>query len=96
MSDAQLNGLAKVSQTQAQKIAVAKLASKGTVSTASGELEAEHGCLIWSFDLLVAGRPGVQEIQVDAGNGKVLSVKHESSQQEFTETVNEKPAGPTK
>jgi peptidase YpeB-like protein len=96
MSDAQLSGLAKVSQAQAEKIAVARVKGKGTVSTAGGELEAEHGCLIWSFDLLVAGRPGVQEIQVDAGNGKVLSVKHESARQEFTEALNEKPASPRK
>lgn len=92
-SDAQLSRLATVSQAQAAKIAVAKLASKRTVSTVSAELEAENGCLIWSFDLYVAGKSGVEEIQVDAGNGKVLSVKHESPQQEFSEAVNEKPAG---
>ena len=96
MSEAQLNGLATVSQAQAQKIAVAKLRAKGTVSIASGELEAEHGCLIWSFDLAVAGRPGIQEVQVDAGNGRVISVKHENARQEFTEALDEKPARPTK
>jgi len=91
MSDAQLSSLARVSQAQAQKIAVAKLSGKTGASTVSAELEAEHGCLIWSFDLRVAGRPGVEEVQVDAGNGKVLSVKHESARQEFSEAVNEKP-----
>ena len=95
MSDVQLRSLARVSQAQAQKIAVAKLSGKTAVSTISAELEAEHGCLIWSFDLRVAGRPGVQEIQVDAGNGKVLSVKHESARQEFSESVNEKPDNST-
>jgi hypothetical protein len=96
MSDAQLSSLTRVSQAQAEKIAVAKLRGKSAVSTASAELEAEHGCLVWSFDLQVAGRPGVQEIQVDAGNGKVLSVKHESARQEFSEAVNEKPANSAK
>jgi hypothetical protein len=96
MSDAQLNGLAKVSQAQAEKLAVARVTGKGSVSTASGELEAEHGCLVWSFDLQIKGRPGVEEIQVDAGNGKVLSVKHESARQEFAEALKEKPAGPAK
>jgi len=92
MSDAQLNGLATVSRAQAQKIAVATRYRKEVVSIASAELEAEHGCLIWSFDLRVAGKSGVREVQVDAGNGKVLSVKHESSRQEAAEASNEKPA----
>jgi uncharacterized membrane protein YkoI len=42
------------------------------------ELESEHGCLIWSFDVRIAGKSGVQEVHVDAGNGNVLSVKHEA------------------
>jgi hypothetical protein len=92
MSDTQLSGLAKVSQADAEKIAVAKLNSKQAVSTVSAELEAERGCLIWSFDLRVAGRTGVQEIQVDAGNGKVLSVKHESALAEAAEKSNETAA----
>ncbi|HKC16431.1 MAG TPA: PepSY domain-containing protein [Steroidobacteraceae bacterium] len=96
MSDAQLGSLARVSQAQAEKIAMARLAGRTAVSTVSAELEAEHGCLIWSFDLRVAGKPGVQEIQVDAGDGKVLSVKHESARQEVSEAVNEKPANSTK
>jgi hypothetical protein len=37
---------------------------------------------MWSFDLRVAGQSGVQEVQVDAGDGKVLCVKHETPQQE--------------
>jgi len=96
MSDAQLNSLAKVSQAQAEKIAFAKLTGKGAVSTASAELEAEHGCLIWSFDIRVAGKPGFEEVQVDAGDGKILSVKHESSRQEAAEAANEKATMPSK
>ncbi len=89
MSDSQLAGLATLSQADAEKIAIAKLKSSETVSTKSAELESEHGCLIWSFDLGVAGKSGIEEIQVDAGNGKVLSVKHESLRQEKTEMRNE-------
>lgn len=59
MSDAQLTGLAKLSQTEAERIAVARLNSKRSVTSASAELEAEHGCLIWSFDFLVGGKSGV-------------------------------------
>jgi len=96
MSDSQLASLAKVSHADAEKIAIAKLHEKNVVTVASAELEAEHGCLIWSFDLRVAGKSGVQEIQVDAGDGKVLSAKHESAGQEATEASKEKTATPRK
>lgn len=96
MSDAQLAGLAKLAQVEAEKIAVAKLKSSKPASTASAELEAEHGCLIWSFDLRVPGKLGIEEIQVGAGNGKVLSVKHESVRAEKTEMRNEAKATPKK
>lgn len=96
MSDAQLAGLAKLAQVEAEKIAVAKLKSSKPASTTSAELEAEHGCLIWSFDLRVPGKLGIEEIQVDAGNGKALSVKHESVRAEKTEMRNEAKATPKK
>jgi hypothetical protein len=96
MSDAQLQGLAKLSHAKAEKIAVAELDGKGAVSVSSAELEAEYGCLIWSFDLRVAGKSGVQEIQVDAGDGKVLSVKHENPRQETVEASKERTAIPGK
>lgn len=91
LSDAQLTSLAKLSQAEAEKIAVAKIQGEDAVSIASAELEAEHRCLIWSFDLRVAGKSGIQEVQVDAGDGKVLSVKHESASQEAAEASKEKP-----
>jgi len=62
LTDVQLNGLAKLSQAAAQKIAVSKIQGKGVVSLASAELEAEHRCLIWSFDLRVAGHSGIEEV----------------------------------
>jgi hypothetical protein len=96
MSDAQLAGLAKLSQVEAEKIAVARLKSSETVSTTSAELEAEHGCLIWSFDLRVPSKSGVEEMQIDAGDGKVLSVKHESARHEATEMRNEAKLTPKK
>ena len=92
MSDAQLPGLAKLSQAEAEKIAVAKFKGYEAVSIASAELEAEHGCLIWSFDLRVAGKSGVQEVQIDAGDGRVLSVKHENPRQEAVEANKERTA----
>ena len=86
-SDAQLAGLAKVPQADAEKQALTQV--KGPATVADAELEAEHGCLIWSFDLRLTGKSGIQEVQIDAGNGKVLSVKHESAKQEAAEAAQE-------
>lgn len=86
-SEAQLAALAKVPQADAKKAALTAIKDPATVK--STELEAEHGCLVWSFDLKVTDRSGVQEVQVDAGTGKVLSVKHESALHEAAETVKE-------
>jgi uncharacterized membrane protein YkoI len=52
-------------------------AVRDVLSIVGAELESEHGCLIWTFDLRIAGKSGVQEVHIDAGNGNVLSVEHE-------------------
>jgi hypothetical protein len=54
-----------------------------------GELEKEHGLLVYSFDVLVPNRKGVEEVQVDAKSGKVVSVKHESPADEAKEHAGE-------
>ena len=43
-----------------------------------GELEEEDGRLIYSFDIKVEGRAGVDEVDVDARRGAIVSVGHES------------------
>jgi uncharacterized membrane protein YkoI len=78
MSDSQLAALAQVTRAEAEKTAVAKIGGKENVSIVGAELESENGCLIWTFDLRVAGKSGVQEVHIDAGNGNILSVKHEN------------------
>jgi uncharacterized membrane protein YkoI len=78
MSGSQLAALAQVSQAEAEKTAVARIGGKKGVSIVGAELESEHGCLIWTFDLRIAGESGVQEVHIDAGNGNVLSVEHEN------------------
>lgn len=72
----------KVSAEQARKTALAKV-PRGTVT--AEELERENGHLIYSFELTVPGRSGVEEVNVDARSGKVLSVEHESPAQEKSE-----------
>ncbi|HYL02693.1 MAG TPA: PepSY domain-containing protein [Steroidobacteraceae bacterium] len=98
-TDAQLAALARLSRAQAEEIALKRIHSHAKKTVQSGELEAERGCLIWSFDIARVGRSGVEEVQVDAGNGRVLSVRHESSRQEAAEAAKEgtsgKPVAPT-
>ena len=61
---------------------------KGRVKSA--ELEIENGKLVWSFDLKQKGKQGVEEVQVDAGSGEIISVKHEDAATEAAEQRKEK------
>lgn len=81
-SQAALLAEAKVTETQAQATALAKV-PHGIVK--SSELEREHGRLIWSFDVAQASMKGVTEVQVDAKTGKIVSVKKETPAQEAKE-----------
>jgi uncharacterized membrane protein YkoI len=65
----------KIREDSARAIALARV--PGTVTAL--ELEREHGHLIWSFDLTVAGKPGIEEVNVDAVTGHVVSVEHEKN-----------------
>lgn len=49
---------------------------KGTIQAV--ELERENKKLIYSYELKVVGRSGIEEVNVDAITGKVVSVEHES------------------
>lgn len=82
-SQAQLRSMVKISRPRAEKIALRRVGHGAKISSA--EVEAEQGCLIWSFDLKVPGRKGVQEVNVDAGNGRILDVHHESARAESSE-----------
>ena len=56
----------------------------------SHELEREGGRWIYSYDISVPGKPGVEEVHVDAKSGEVLSQKHESAATERRETAKER------
>ena len=84
-----LSGLAKISQADAEKTAIASIKAQ-TEKTTEGELEVEHGCLVYSFDIRVSGKSGIQEVIVDAGTGKILSHKHETAKQEKAEHAKDK------
>ena len=84
--EAALRAEAKVSHDAA--LATALAAVPGATAK-EGELEKEKGKLIWSFDLKVAGKKGVEEIWVDAVTGKVINREHESDAAEAKEAKGE-------
>ena len=81
-SDSALAAQAKITKEAATKIALAKVPGGAVKSV---ELEREHGKLIYSFDITVAGKSGVDEVQVSAIDGSVVSVVHENAKAEKKE-----------
>jgi uncharacterized membrane protein YkoI len=79
---AQLKAEAKVTEKAARATALAQIPG-GTVK--SGELERENGRLLYSFDIASKGKTGIDEVQVDAITGTVLSNKHETPAMEKAE-----------
>lgn len=55
----------------------------------SAELEREDGALIYTFDMKIEGRAGIEEVHVDAFTGEVLAREHdeEGEEQEQAEEV---------
>ena len=54
----------------------------------SGELEKEHGKLVYSFDIRNS-KGTITEVQVSAITGKVVRVEHENKKQEAAEKEKE-------
>src|SRR5258708_38969676 len=79
---AKLMGEAKVSKEDAQKIALAKVPN-GTIK--EGELEKEHGKLIWSFDVTTPDTKDITEVNVDAITGAVVSTEKETPEDQKKE-----------
>ena len=85
-SEAELLKEARISKAQAEKTALAEI-SNGTIQ--SGELEREHGKLVWSFDIARNNTKNVTEVQVDAKSGKIVSVKTETPADQAKEAAAE-------
>ncbi len=81
-SQAQLEAMAKISRSEAEKIALAKVPG-GTIKDA--ELEKEDGKLIWSLDIATVGSPDITEVQLDAVTGQIVSVAKENPAQQAKE-----------
>lgn len=73
---------AKIPEDSAVAVARARIPA-GTVS--SLELEREHGKLMYSMDVKVPGKPGIEEVNVNAIDGSVIAVEHESASTEAKE-----------
>ena len=86
LADTQLPALAKISQAEAESAALAAV-KNSQASVAGGELEAEGGCLIYSFDIKVPGKKSITEVTVDAGTGKVLLQKREGPKAQAAEAA---------
>lgn len=76
----------KITRAAAARTALARVPN-GKVKT--GELEREHGRLVYSFDITAAGKSGVEEVVVDAMDGSVVSVTHEDAAAEAREAAAE-------
>jgi uncharacterized membrane protein YkoI len=78
---------AKISLDSARTIATHRVPN---ATIASQELERENGRLIYSFDMKVAGKAGVEEVNVNALNGRIVGVSHEGPAAEKKEAAAEK------
>ncbi len=88
---AALRAQARVTEAAARATAL-KDVPGGTIK--EGGLEREGGKLIYSFDIKVAGRKGIEEVQVDASTGKIVSREHESDAAEAKEARDDAKAKP--
>jgi hypothetical protein len=73
---------AKVSLEDARKTALAAVPG-GKIK--SEELEREKGKLVYSFDIKVGKKSGVEEVGIDAMTGKIIEKKHETAKSEKAE-----------
>jgi uncharacterized membrane protein YkoI len=88
-SQAALQKEAKISEATARATALREVPN-GTVK--SSELEREHGKLIYSYDISVPGKTGIEEIAVNAIDGSVVAREHETPKMEKNEAAKEKKA----
>ena len=88
---AELMKQAKVAESEAAKSAVAKVPN-GQIQAV--ELESEDGRLIYSYEIKVPGRSGIEEVNVNAKTGEVVGSEHETPATEKREAQHEKTRKP--
>ncbi len=85
-SQSALQKEAKISEETARATAL-KEVPNGSVK--SSELERENGKLIYSYDITVPGKTGIEEVNVNAMTGAVVAKTHESPKAEKKEAAKE-------
>jgi uncharacterized membrane protein YkoI len=85
-SPAALQKEAKISEATARATALKEVPT-GTVK--KYELERENGKLIYSYDISVPGKTGIEEVAVNAIDGTVVAHEHETPKQERSEAAKE-------
>ena len=86
-SQAALRREAKISFAAARATALKEVP---TGKVRSSELERENGTLVYSFKIKVPGKRGIEEVNVDAVTGAVVSKEVESAKTEAKEHKAEK------
>jgi uncharacterized membrane protein YkoI len=86
---ATLSDSASIDSTAARATALAKVPGGKIVKE---ELEQENGRLVYSFDIKKGAETGVEEVQVDARDGSVVSVEHEDAAKEAAEAKKDSAA----
>ena len=81
-TQAQLEKEAKMTMVDARAMALKEVPNS---SIQAGEIEREGGKLIYSFDMKVGGKTGIDEVNIDAMTGKLVSNKHETPKAERAE-----------
>jgi uncharacterized membrane protein YkoI len=85
----QLQAEAKVAEKAARATALAQVPG-GKVT--KHELERENGKVLYSYDIATKGKSGIDEVQIDAVTGTVLSNKHETPAMEKAEATTDAKA----
>jgi uncharacterized membrane protein YkoI len=86
-SAAALQAEAKISEATARATALKQVPAGSSVK--KYELEREHGTLIYSYDITVPGKTGVDEIAVSALDGSIVAREHETPKKERAEAAKE-------
>jgi uncharacterized membrane protein YkoI len=88
---------AKVSEDSALKIAMARMPGAKVQAL---ELENENGHLMWSWEMKLEGKTGVEEVNVNARDGSIIAVEHENPaterQEQRRDSTRARPAAPAK
>ena len=81
-TQAELQKEARMTMAEARALALRTVPG---ATIADGEIEREGGKLIYSFDMKVAGKTGIDEVNIDAMTSKLVSHQHETPKAERAE-----------